>query len=358
MFHIFKMPPLKERFFLILFSLCSLNISFAQIIVDQSDFMPVSRLFVMGFDTLPANVGNAGANQTWNFSSLQANLTDSMVTADPAWTPYPGLFPGSNVALLAPAGTFYYQYMRNDNTGFYLNGMVTTSGANPDLTTYTPPAKYFKWPMNYLDSFADSGVYVSVYTSVVPSGTDTSRYIRHYRDQNLVDGWGQIITPLGTFNCLRQKKTEQSTDSSFYYNSQFGTWSLTYTGTMSTITYDWLSDNASTGFMLASVVYSGQQYSGTYWLKGVATGMEELKNGTDVSLYPNPADDHLSIQFKEWGHYRVEIYNQVGARIMEETTFANEFLLDTRSFAGGLYIVKILDVDRGRTVSRKVLLAR
>jgi len=64
---------MKTKLFTIALALASMNIS-AQVTVTDTDLMTVGDIIYEAYDTVPApsiSLGNAGPNQTWDFSALQ-----------------------------------------------------------------------------------------------------------------------------------------------------------------------------------------------------------------------------------------------------------------------------------------------
>ena len=341
---IFKKTNMKNIFLtpLVLIS----SVAHGQITVGNNDFTPIGSTFIMAFDTATRQPGGAGVNQNWNFSDLQVIFSDSTLVSDPADTPYPSFFPTSNTAFQSPSGSLYYQYFNNDITGFYLHGMVFASGTYPDVSRFSPPAKYFQWPMNYLDTNSCSYVYVSTYTSLGPFGVDTSKYIAHFNDQNYIDGWGQLTTPLGTFDCLRQRKIQERDDSIWFFSSQTGAWSLTHVSSDTAIIYDWLSNSSATGFILAEISYSQtyNMYSGVYWMKGAMVGIGEHNNNVEsVSAYPNPASEILYVETNRAAI--IELYDMHGKLLGQWKENTLQHALNISRFPNGFYMLSVRDEE-------------
>ncbi len=331
----------------------------AQITVSNNDFVPIGRTFVMAFDTASRMPGNAGQNQIWNFSNLQSNFVDTVLVTHPDSTPYSGYFPSANVGFGSPS-SMYYQYFNNSSTAFYLLGMIVVTTPNPPSTsTFIPPSKYFEWPVNYLDAFADSCINISIYPSIGPNGTDTSKYVSHYKEQNSVDAWGTITTPAGTFNCLRQKKIQARIDSSWFFDSQAGTWSFMNTYSDTTVFYDWVSNSTSAGFILAEISYfkSSNTYSGVYWMKNMMAGIEEPGNLQTISVYPNPCSDILMVQTSR--RSLIELWDTKGIllRKWEQTSLLHS--TDISSLSDGIYLLVVKDIkDSSHSVFKKIIIGK
>ena len=98
------------------------NSSSAQITITDSDLISVGDIIEQVDDISPnstINVGTAGANKFWDFSSLQIVGSYTQECISPSSTPYSVVYPNSNVAWVAiRASSFgqnqiihpYYQY--------------------------------------------------------------------------------------------------------------------------------------------------------------------------------------------------------------------------------------------------------
>ena len=72
-------------------------------------------------------------------------------------------------------------------------------------------------------------------------------------------------------------------------------------------------------------------------------GVNELSNGTSVSVYPNPANDVLNINIgslKE--NTKIKIYNALGELVLTESLITQNSLLKTHHLQSGIYFYSIL----------------
>lgn len=84
-----------------------------------------------------------------------------------------------------------------------------------------------------------------------------------------------------------------------------------------------------------------------------ATGLkEEFVSLSDVSVYPNPVDENSTIQFslKEGAGTTLELYNTLGAKVLVHQlgdlskgthNFSLDFIINNKSLAHGMYLLKI-----------------
>lgn len=145
-------------------------------------------------DTVGVSAGAAGANQTWNFSSLQQAA--SFQSGDfvlPSATDFASDFPSANIAEAYTGGSVNYFNATTAKTEIVGFVSVNQQG-QASLVTFTNPQTTMEYPFTFGDSFTDDanrqyGTY---------NGTVTT--------QTTADGYGTITLPNGVFtNVLRTR---------------------------------------------------------------------------------------------------------------------------------------------------------
>lgn len=170
----------------------------AQITITQGSFQGpgFSYTSFQTGDLVTVNVGQSGANRTWTIGEYPWSDVIPISFVAPASTPYGGSFP------TATRATFYdepggpegdsYTFERITSTAYQMLGSATT-----DCTqVYAQPVLLTPLPLNYQASWATVMRFVfepfpGFSVSVVDSGA------------NMVDGWGTVNTPYGSYACLR-----------------------------------------------------------------------------------------------------------------------------------------------------------
>ncbi|MCC6722272.1 MAG: T9SS type A sorting domain-containing protein [Bacteroidia bacterium] len=72
-----------------------------------------------------------------------------------------------------------------------------------------------------------------------------------------------------------------------------------------------------------------------------------------ASLYPNPANSVLRIEFQKKFPYQVLLYNNLG-QLVSEYSNTGTGILDIHSFSNGLYLLKIINKESGNIQTHKV----
>ena len=97
---------MKKIIFTFHFFSAGIMISNAQIWIGPWDVPVAGKVLQRANDTMKTktpgsiNPGSAGANQTWNFSTLLSNTVDTLTFTNPAWTANGSSFPNSNLAVM------------------------------------------------------------------------------------------------------------------------------------------------------------------------------------------------------------------------------------------------------------------
>ncbi len=83
---------------------------------------------------------------------------------------------------------------------------------------------------------------------------------------------------------------------------------------------------------------------------GIPAGYQELSNDNTSNLYPNPANDHITIELeKRIDNCEINIYNVLGQIIMQEKLDGNmKYSFDISSFNSGVYFYAI--VSKGKVL--------
>jgi Secretion system C-terminal sorting domain len=222
---------MKQFLFSILSVIICLTAS-AQISITENE-MPDAPFLGQGdtirFSTAPAttagiDVTQTGANHTWDFSFLQPNGQGVNQYKNSTTTLYSFLGAGFNaIGLKQPdisiplgvttiALTDAYEFYNKTTNVFEAKATGYTVSGIPLGSTYSNTDKIYQFPLNYADVDTDDFHY-TLSISNVPGISISITYTRAGKRVNEVDGYGNITTPFGTFNCIRVKSTITETDS-------------------------------------------------------------------------------------------------------------------------------------------------
>ncbi len=233
----------------------------AQIVVDRND-MPnvgdtIRRSMVYGMN------GNdyltAGPGHVWDFSNLgwYSQQVESFVTVSSTPLVYQLVFNNpfdpNKATIASPQAGFdslggvtlqdIYEYYRETNASYSFLGMgVSVNGITIPIK-YNSPDVWYKFPLTL--SNTDSSTAVFSYSLAGYGYIYTSRH-----RVNLVDGWGTVITPFGSFSSIRVRSMVTEYDSIYLDTVATG-----YGISRNYTEYKWLGDNK--GLPLIEIMEEG-----------------------------------------------------------------------------------------------------
>ncbi len=337
----------------VLFFAISLN---AQITINSNDIIGTGKLFEEAYDYTPdASIkpGNAGANQTWDFSALSADDIQSTLTINPDWTPYGVFYPNSNLAFY-PTDDSVYIYMENTATELRMLGMYTTVLDSIQLPViYNPPLVVAAFPVQY-QNHKDSDASFSFFAPIVGvPGIDSAKLKMDIFTETDVDAWGTITTPLGTFDALRMLTIEESFDSIWFKAGGF--WTLWTTSKDASHSYAWWSDDNATGYVIAEFDYftNNDSVADVSYLYSTPTQLIDNKQTSSlISIYPNPSDTYINFSYAGEENAEIEVFDNIGKLLLRKTLAAGETTrISVEQYPSGIYFYKLTG-SRGMIINQ------
>jgi hypothetical protein len=284
--------------------------------------------------------GNSGAGQTWDFSQNTYNFYTLYSYISPSTAYGYNNFTACTDAI-ADSSQVYFKFQK-------LNGSVYSyigeSMYQSTITIYDDYKDLYRFPMSMGTTFTDT-------------------YRSHYQDSNggiftltgidtlLVDGYGTLKTPVGTFsNVLRIKVNSYSVDSNCFQGiCHFG---QVYKG----YSYSWISEShPGLPLMWVQYVYIGgvPQRVRSEFYEWVATGIDEVE-GKEMafSISPNPNKGSINLIFgKSIPEATVAFFDITGAEVYSaRLNGLNQFSINSERLPRGIYLVK---VTSGEVVTTK-----
>lgn len=322
--------------------------SFAQITLYSSDAPQIGDVFINAIDT--TNVNSllsvpVGTDLSWDFSWIRNDTQDTTNYVDPASTPNGSDFPNATLALLIQQG---YTYLLGDQNH------VEIIGAQMDtlVLPFEDPLTYFVFPCTYNSTFTDNGlidVKFAYDTTVDYNGMSvTIDSVRFKRTIFLTDsalGWGDITTPLTTYDSVLQiKSNEVDLDTIFVHTTGFySAWVPAQNMSDTTDTWEWFDKNNRTA--LVSIDLSGDTIKKlSYFLDPSAVNIEtQTIDKSSVTIFPNPANNFVTIQSNKPVSF-IEIFDMSGNRIQSYNIKSQK--IKTNKLNSGNYLLKSYDSNQ------------
>ena len=342
------------------------NISAAQISLQENDFssagdtVRISNSVQVDYDP-----SQTGEGLTWDYSSLSANsqfLREfTSIGFSPvqftfgilAPTPYQATYfiPENTIPLDQLNGFLPVElsdarsYLKSSQDSITRVGFsVKVSGVDVAFKSDTIETKY-KFPIDYQQQFTTRG-----YTFIDLNPAADFKIKQHRYVTSIIDGYGQLVLPFGTFEVLRLKREINEIDS--VYQTFFGSGEWFGAPPILTTEYEWLGENAKD--VLLKIVVNNQngvsqiqgiEYQDTYL--GLDAGLED--NTSSVEIFPNPTSDEFTlISTKEVLNFR--LVDPMGKILIQhKNSQSNTIKIDLSSYSTGIYTVILETTGSPRT---------
>ncbi len=332
--------------------------AFSQITVESSDLVELYDEFDQARDTSVTGItpGAAGANQTYNMAGLSAHHISQITVTNPVWTDSGYAFPTSTLAsrIINASNDTTWLYMTKNSNGLWIDGLVgelglAGAGISGVLLKNDDPELYVSLPLNYMDTYSDDAKIDVTMPDVTVGGTtyDSARAVQYHDRSYVVDGWGTITTPLGTFDVLRQRVVDYEKDTVWVYQFPLG-WIQALTIEDSTFSYQYWTDNPSAGFPVVELTVDHlDNVEEANWLMTNPTATSVKENALSFSIYPNPVQDRMKITTSN-AIDRISVTDITGKVVLTRQQIESGYV-NTSSLKSGVYFVSLYAGDRVKT---------
>lgn len=311
----------------------------AQVTIDSTDVAVIGKTIVMATDTAHVQTGitsgGSGANQTWNYSSLDSFRTDTITFLPPAGSPFAANFPDANVyGLLDEA----HAYFVKNGSGLYADGVAAAFIGTIDNN---PNERVIMFPMTMGNSFNDtSKMSITMASSPMP-GVDSMRSETTKHKTATADAWGTITTPGGTFSAIRVMSVEYTVDSTFLHTTGAG-WSFDNESYDTNYVYQWWAKGQYMPVMSMDSSTFGGGKSISFIMPHPTSVKEYAK--LNASVYPNPANDVLYIRSQS-AKVSYAIYDMKGVLIRQQSNVSGNTHVPVADLSAGTYLYSVTDQD-------------
>jgi hypothetical protein len=293
---------------------CSIK-ALAQPTISNGNNVPAPGLTAPFSIASLTNAGSAGANQTWNFSSLTYTPAGPYTVITPSSSPIGSSFPTANFAYTFRGTTSFFNV---SSTKMEVQAYgITTPGTGND---YTPgPRTNLKFPFAYLDTQVDSWQKVS---SSVSSVTLT------------YDAYGTLITPSTTFtNVVRIKEDYGPAGAD----------------------YQWYILNP----LMAIAVFDHNTNTLYHVAASQITGLANNANTSfSFNLYPNPTKSDFVVELDNYNFQsslKLNVLNVLGQVTKVVSINSNKTIVNTSDLTEGVYFYQLQDENKTLKTGKIIL---
>lgn len=346
---------------LILLVLALPQLGSAQITVTNADMPSANDLirFSLAPPSTVVNLTQSGANATWDFSGLvaQSQDIDSFLSVTSAPLTYLLAFGfTSNLysrgeGLNSIAGVQFsdvQNFYNKSTTSYRQTGFGANVNGLPTPIVFGNDDFIYRFPL----VFGDIDTSDSDYSLVVPGLAAVSGEQRRI---NVVDGWGSLTTPYGSFNTLRVVTTLTGEDSVFLDTLGFG---FTFPRPL-TREYKWIANGQDIPVLQINTTEQlfGQETVTRIKYRDslrVFTGLQAIRKETlNPVIFPNPTSENTTIRFQleRFGAVELSLVDASGRvvylRNAEESAGELQWVLPVRelNLPNGIYAVHLRTPD-------------
>ena len=187
---------------------------------------------------------------------------------------------------------------------------------------------------------------------------------------NVIDTWGEVQLPQGSYNCIRQKtvaKIKSSGDC--YFNGEWRPYTTLMSTFIDSVNYDtatygsykWWSDNESADLFVAQVDFDslGNPDSNISYLLAVPpwpVGVNE-SGANSIEVYPNPTSDNLTVKTAIDGAWNIVLYDVNAKLVLQQNELAPTASVDISELPTGTYLLQLSNANGAIVKLEKVQIA-
>lgn len=335
------------------------SITLAQITLSASDMPQIGDEFINANDTTNIDTIisiSTGTDLSWDFSWIKDDSQDTTSYVDPASTPNASTFPAATLA--QPVEQGYTYFFVDQNHLEVIGGQMDTIAV-----LFEDPLTYFVFPLSYDSNFADNGIMniaIAYDTTVDIGGTTvTIDSVRIKRTMILTDsvvGWGNITTPIATYdNVLQMKSREIDVDSiSVHTTGYISVWMPIQNMSDTIDKWEWFTKYKKTA--LVSLEVSGDTIKKATYFKDPSASIEtQAISSSSITIFPNPANDFVHINSKTPISH-IEVFDMGGKLIFSQTIKNQSFSVER--LISGNYLIKSYDRNQQIISINKIVISK
>lgn len=323
-------------------------LSQAQITIQSNDIMPFGMNYNIGItddwnmtELIETNSIVSGQNKSWNFTNFTSILNRNLKIVSPSNAPYNSILSGNKV-LLMDNGNVDSAYLEQTNDFLIDKGHV---GGNGLKLPYLPGETLLKFPASYGQSHSGSYTSNTKFFVGAPVGTpfvvDSIRRNTTVNYDYVIDGWGTLQTPTGTFQVLKQNIYKTTFDSSDFLRQDTQQWIIgADVSTISERIILFWSNSQKYPVLQLRDIGDGGLINDVYWLLNPTLSNNDYALPS-LLIYPNPADDELHINTNGNLKSIVSVFDLIGRKLISTESNQAEIIINIGSLSPGNYIISI-----------------
>jgi hypothetical protein len=356
----------------------------AQISLNDSYFPVSGDTLRIAIDTtaIGITISGPGGGQTWDYSALSPAVIRAAAYKPASEGQNAASFPTAN--LVAPGGVNGENYYRSTNSVFELIGFAGGAPIGFPLnviTSFNPPVLERRAPLNFFDINQTTSALLVPFSAsqlppellaLLPFAPDSIRLRVASSRVDVVDGWGTLSIPGGTYNVLRERRTQYSDTRLDIKIGPLPWTDITALvpipgaalGRDTSLTYHFFSNQVKEPIAVVTADHITQAVESVqYKFNGVSSAAEHQVAAAPFRLFPNPATDYASLSFTGISpdNRMVFIYDMAGQLMARYDFFATEtgqFSLPVHNLLPGTYLLMISQANGTAIHMEKLVIAK
>lgn len=346
---------IRSIFCLFFLSISGLSLQ-GQITLTKAD-MPTSgdSLYVSTPDSLvQIDLETTGPGSNWDVQFLEAALQQRDIFISPSEAPFSlsFFFLGTNLVRLIPTPDSIagfglgegFQYFKSTSAGYEDMGFGGFLNGIPVPLAKDPADEIYRFPLTY-------GNDTSTSESLVELSIPGLIFLRQEQIRTtVVDGWGTIQTPYGTFDALRVVSTLAGRDS-----IEFDTLSVAIDRPVNK-EYKWLANGEGLPILQVNTslldslgeVQTNISYRDSARSNVPLVGLRRTLDSAPLRLYPNPSNQQVFLEGLP-PHFReaeVSIYTLEGKKVLNQPISFLDTRVQLTHLPAGNYLVQLIVGDK------------
>jgi len=314
--------------------LCLISISaMSQVTINGSDVNPSVGNSITDNSTTYASPGNAGANQTWDFSTLTSGGTSSTtITASTT--------NGANMKFSTSSADAHYSVTSSEQE-------IKEIFASSTTITYSNGEKVLQFPLAYNASYSDTFRATFMSGGIYPA-------VRAGSNTLLVDGYGTLMLPSQTISDVVRVRLQQD----YADTIDIGTpYIINYTSDI----YIWYKAGFKSP-VLSMTTFDGGGTVSSYgaYTNAVDVGIDKIEGVEELKILGNPFTENLKFSIQTTSELPIDyqivdisgsvIYASNSATLLNGE---NVLTIPTTELSTGVYALKI--TSGSSTISKLII---
>jgi hypothetical protein len=181
-------------------------------------------------------------------------------------------------------------------------------------------------------------------------GIDSMKMRRTIDKYSLVDAWGAMTVPMGTYDVLRVHETRDYTDTIWAKVAIFG-WQVFSVEEGGEERYLWWSDDPEVGYVLVNLNIdpgTGEVTDSEFMAAPQMVGLKDMDGGQDIIVFPNPFTDKMRVLNNTGKVLSYFLTDLTGKVLMKgRIGLSTKDRIEADNLPSGTYLIHFTDGTRG-----------